>query len=332
MAMPNQKVSKQQSGSSKVRKTQGSNTKPKTRKVKLAHYKSFRISKRIKPSNKPLTGSFRLLYRSIRLLFQHWRVFGGAILIYVLLTLLLVKGFGVTSGIGELKQTLTEFFTDQSSSGLITNITLFSVLLSNVSSASSEVAGAYQSFLLVLMSLVFIWTLRQVMSDNKKKVTVRDGFYKGVYPLIPFLLVLLVIGLQLLPLGAANFLYATVIAGGLAVTGLEIALWAMLIFLLVLLSLYMLTSSVFALYIVTLPDVRPMVALRSARELVRYRRWSVMRKVLFLPLALLVLSALIIIPILIVSPVAAEWLFFVMSMCALAVAHGFLYNLYREML
>ncbi len=330
--MSSKQISKEQRAKSKVGKTQGSTAKARTRKVRPAHYKSFRISKRIKPASQPLTGSFRLLYRSIRLLFRHWRVFGGAILIYLFLTLLLVKGFGVTSGIGELKQTLNEFFADQSSSGFITNVTLFSVLLSNANSVSSEVAGAYQSFLLILMSLVFIWTLRQVMSDKKNKVTVKDGFYKAMYPLIPFVLVLLVIGLQLLPLGVANFLYATVISGGLAVTGLEVALWLTLIFLLVLLSLYMLTSSVFALYIVTLPDVRPMVALRSARELVRYRRWSVMRKVVFMPIALLLISALIIIPILIVSPVVAEWLFFVMSMCALAVAHGFLYSLYREML
>ena len=60
----------------------------------------------------------------------------------------------------------------------------------------------------------------------------------------------------------------------------------------------------FALYIVTLPDMTPMKALRSARELVRYRRWTVLRKVLFLPLMLLVVAAIIMVPIIILADAA----------------------------
>jgi hypothetical protein len=142
----------------------------------------------------------------------------------------------------------------------------------------------------------------------------------------------MVIGLQLLPLVFANFLYGVVFVGGLAVTALEQGLWGLLIGLLVLLTMYMITSSVFALYIVTLPNVRPMQALRSARDLVRYRRWVVMRKVLFLPVALLVASALLVVPIIIVSPALAEWVFFGLSMTGLAVAHSYFYHLYRELI
>lgn len=302
-----------------------------SRKVKQPTYKSFRMSKRIKLSNETVTGSFRLFARSLRLLKSQWRLFGGIIFIYLLLTVVLVKGFGVTSNIGELKDTLTELLGGQSAR-LATSIALFTVLLGNASSAPSEVAGAYQSMLLIIISLVFIWALRQTLADKKVKVTVRDGFYKGMYPLIPFLLVLLVIGLQLIPLAVGNFLFTAVIGGGLAVTALEKGLWLILIFLLALLSLYMVTSSIFALYIVTLPDVRPMAALRSARDLARHRRWTIMRKIIFLPLALLTLSAVIIIPILMFSPGMAEWVFFILSMSALAVTHSFLYILYRELL
>ncbi len=303
----------------------------KTRKVKQPRYKSFRVSKRIKITNKPLTGSFRLLARSLRLLRQNWRLFGGIILIYLLLTVVLVKGFGVSNNIGELKETLADAF-DGQSARLVTSAALFTVLLGTANSTPSEVAGAYQSILLIIMSLVFIWTLRQILADKEVKITIRDGFYKGMYPFIPFLLVLLVIGLQLVPLAIGNFLYATVIGGGLAVTALETGLWLILIFLFGLLSIYMVSSSIFALYIVTLPNVRPLTALRSARELVRYRRWLIMRKVVFLPIALLILAGVIIVPILMVSPAVAEWVFFVMSMSGLAIAHSFLYSLYRELL
>ncbi len=54
----------------------------------------------------------------------------------------------------------------------------------------------------------------------------------------------------------------------------------MIFFLLAMLTLIYVKSSLFALYIVTLPDMTPMKALRSARELARYRRWTVLRKIL----------------------------------------------------
>jgi hypothetical protein len=94
----------------------------------------------------------------------------------------------------------------------------------------------------------------------------------------------------------------------------------------------MVSSSVFALYIVTLPDVTPMQALRSARELVRHRRWSIARKVLFLPVSLLVIAAAIMIPVILLLTPASEWAFFVLSMFSLAVIHSYMYGLYRELL
>lgn len=252
---------------------------------------------------------------------------------YLVLTIVLVKGFGVGSNIADLQDALSELFAG-SFSQLTTSLALFSVLLGNMSSTSGEQAGAYQSVFLIVISLAIIWALRQSLNPENAnvKLQVRDAFYKGQYPVIPFLLILMVIGLQLLPIAVGSFLYTTVIGGGLAVTVLEKVLWIVLVGLLVVLSLYMITSSIFALYIATLPDIRPMQALRSARELVRNRRWTIMRKLLFLPVALLVLAGIITIPVIMISPTAAEWLFFVMSMLGLAVLHSYLYTLYRELL
>jgi hypothetical protein len=94
----------------------------------------------------------------------------------------------------------------------------------------------------------------------------------------------------------------------------------------------MISSSLFALYIVTLPDMTPMKALRSARELVRHRRWTVLRKILCLPLILLVAGAVIMLPIIIVLTPLAQWVFFLLTMLALVAAHAYMYTLYRELL
>jgi hypothetical protein len=153
-----------------------------------------------------------------------------------------------------------------------------------------------------------------------------------MYPLVPFMLVLTVVGLQLVPMLIGSTLYVTVINGGIAVYAAEKILWGLLFIVLALLSLYMLASSLFALYIVTLPDMTPMKALRSARELVRYRRWTVLRKMLALPLILLLVAFVIMLPIIILAAPLARWVFFLLTMTALTAAHAYMYTLYRELL
>jgi len=260
---------------------------------------------------------------------QHWRVFGGILLVYIFLTIILVKGVGGGIGLSEIKNVAQETIQGNSAQ-LITAFTLFGFLLGSAGSSVSETGAAYQTLLTILFSVVFIWVLRQTYAD--KKVGIRDSFYNGVYPLIPFTLVLIVIGLQLIPIAAASSLYAIVITGGLAVNITETILWLLLFLGLSLLSLYWVSSSVFALYIVTLPDMRPMVALRTAQKLARNRRWEIMRKILFLPVILLIIAAAILLPLILYVTPLAEWVFFVLNMCALLVAHSYMYALYRELL
>lgn len=300
------------------------------RRIEAPTYKSFRLSKRIKQPKPRLLGSFRLLKQTFGVLFKNWKLFGGITLVYVLLTLTLVKGFGVTSSLGELKTTLEELFAG-STAQVATSLALFGILLSNSNAGAGEAASAYQGMLLITISLVVIWALRHVAA-NKTAPKLRDAFYSGLYPTVPFVLILIVVGLQLIPLLIGNFLYGVVFGTGLAVTSLEKVLWILFIVSLVLLSLYMITSSVFALYIVTLPQVTPMAALRSARGLVRHRRMVVMRKLLFLPIALLVLAAVLVVPFIVLSPPIAEWVFFVISMAGLVLTHGYIYGLYRELI
>lgn len=300
-----------------------------SRRVKTKPYQSFRLHKRVKQPRTKLSGSFWLLRTTIKHLWLHKKLFFGIVGVYLILTIVMVKGLGISVGTAELKNSLQEIFTGQGGM-LLTGFTIFGVLLSSTSAASSDVASLYQTILVVMTSLALIWALRQ--SHAKVKTTTKEAFYKGMYPVVPFLLILLVIGLQLLPLLVASWLYAVVITGGIAVTAVEQIIWVNLILLLALLSLYMISSSVFGLYIVTLPDMTPLKALRSARELVRERRFMVMRKLLFLPVILLILGAIIMVPLIIVVTPIAEWAYFGLSMTVLAIVHGYTYSLYRELL
>jgi hypothetical protein len=58
----------------------------------------------------------------------------------------------------------------------------------------------------------------------------------------------------------------------------------------------------------------------------------VMRKVISLPLILLLVAAVIMVPIIIVITPLAQWIFFILTIFSLTATHTYMYNLYRELL
>jgi hypothetical protein len=213
---------------------------------------------------------------------------------------------------------------------VLLGITLFGALVESGARPARPAGAVYHSVLLVVVSLAVIWALRQTFAG--RKTSIRHAFYKGMHPLIPYLLVLIVVALQMVPALVGVTIYGIVDANGLAVNFAEQAVWLLLLGLLALLSLYMITSSAMALYVVTLPDMTPLRALRSARELVRFRRWQVMRKMLFLPLALLALAVLVMMPFLLWLTPVADYVFIAISPLGLVVFHAYMYSLYRELM
>jgi hypothetical protein len=288
----------------------------------------FRFRKRVSQP-RPIVNVWRITRRTAGLLWRHKWLFLGLALIYGALNVVLVRGFSGGADVSQIKSDLGEVF--QGNFGaLASGVSIFVALVSTSGNTSSTTGGAYQLFVVLVMSLAVIYALR--MSLASEIIRLRDAFYQGMYPLVPFLLVLLVVALQCLPFLLGATIYNIAISAGIATDIGQQALWGLLFAALASVSVYMLCSSLFALYIVTLPGMSPMKALRSARELVRYRRWPIIRKLLFLPLALLVFAAVIMLPVILVVPVLAEWLFFVLTMIGLVAMHAYMYVLYRELL
>lgn len=301
----------------------------KPRRLKTPSYSSFRLQKRIKPVQARLPSGYKIFKSAFKTLFEHWKVFLGIVLIYGALNALFVQSFSGSGEITQTKDLLDEVF-GNGLEEIVTSASIFVYLLGSSGNAASETAGAYQMILTIVVSLALVWTLREVYANNK--VHIRDGFYRGMYPLIPFLLVLLIILVQLIPMMIGLFLYNIATTQGVAATAVEQWLWLVFLIMTTILSVYWLSASLFALYIVCLPDMTPFKALRSARELVRYRRWTVLRKVLFLPFMMLVSAGLIMIPVIWFATPLTPWVFFLLSMIIIPLIHSYMYRLYRELL
>ncbi len=276
-----------------------------------------------------LPNAWQLAQTAWQTLWAHKKLFIVITLIYGLLNLVLVQGLAGGTDVSTLKHSLNQAFTGQLGP-LASAASVFVVLIGSSGNSSSQTAGAYQLLLGIITSLAVIWALRQVLAGTA--IRIKDAYYRGMYPLVPFILVLLLIGLQLLPLLIGSTLYNLVISNGIAVNLIEKLACLLLFMLLSIWSLYMISASLFAMYIVTLPDMTPLKALRSARELTRGRRWTVLRKILCLPIILLAAAAVGMVPIIIVLTPLAQWIFFLLTMFALVAIHAYMYTLYRELL
>jgi hypothetical protein len=274
--------------------------------------------------------SFRLTGRSIRIIITYRKPFAGITFVYLVLSVIFANVISNISGVvSDIKFDL-EVGSSENLSPFASALNGFGNLVGSAGTSSSSTGSVLQTMLIIMQSLVIIWALRHLLAG--KTIKVKQAYYESMTPLVPFLLVLLVILIQLLPIGlllpAVGAFLSAVFASGstgnilFIIIGGLLALW----------SLYMVSSSIFALYIVTLPGMHPRKALKSAKNLVRFRRWGVMRRLLFLPIFILLGMGAIIIPLILWATFLVTPVFLLLSLLSLLFAHTYIYSLYRELI
>ena len=290
---------------------------------KLTRKQNKRVAKK-EANTQVVPTSFNILRQVFILLRRHWKILGGITLVYLILNIVLASGLSnVINNFSIVKDSLGNGhnFSDA--------LRGFGSLLGSGASAGSQSASVLQSVLIVLESLVVIWALRQLSAG--KKFSVKDAYYKATPLLIPFLLVLFVIIIQLLPITLGGGLVA-LIASALAGSGAATSIMVLVLIPLLGWSIYMLSSSIFALYIVTLPDMQPRQALRSAKKLVNFRRLKIIRRIIFLPIFILAVMACIILPLILFVHVLVVPVFYLLFILVILFVHTYLYSLYRGLL
>jgi hypothetical protein len=137
----------------------------------------------------PLPGSFKLAWHSVLFIKKFWRPFLGIVLVYAILNFIFASSI-----LGNISSSVHDIRTTTHSSKLSNAIKGFGGL------ANSGVGQdtTLQTILLIIESLVIIWALRHLFAGEQIKV--KQAYYNSTAPLIPFLIVLFVILLQVLPL------------------------------------------------------------------------------------------------------------------------------------
>lgn len=301
---------------------------PKQRRV-LARAKGR--NKKDKPIHAPLPGSIILLKDSLAILWEQRRFFVKLVLLYVILSYVFVKSVGGTTDPQSIKNSIAG-----QQDNVTRSIRAFGSYLVRSGESNNDNGPVYQTILMLFTSLATIYALRKGYKARTKKpqakLSLRTAFYEGVAPIVPFCVVLVILGLQLIPFSFGAGAYSSVTASGLAVGVGEKAFWLALVVLFAGISLYLIVATLMALFFVTIPGTTPMKAYRAAKELVRGRRFIVMSRVLFLVCVLLLVLGLFVVPLIAyITPLAAP-VFFLLSALCLPIVLSYLYSLYRRMI
>lgn len=301
---------------------------PDARVRKKPHYRSFRLHPIIKHPGPEMPSWYQLMKKAMRLLWANKKAILIFTLTYAVIFLVFVRGIVAPLDIDKIRDQITAYTSGTSS--LSNNITIVGLMLHSAFTASGDVATIYQLLFLLSSVLALIWLFRQQQAGNT--VSIKDAYYRGMYPLVPFLVIVAVIALQVLPSVIGNSLYSAVVRDGLAVTALEQVFWFLFFILLIVLSLYLVSMSLIALFIVTLPEMTPWVALKEAKLLVEHRRIAVLFNVIALLLILVSIYVAVVFPAIFISAALSQILFFLLTLLVVPFSVAYLFVLYRELL
>lgn len=309
-------------------------------------HRSFRLTRRrdYKRSLK-LPGYWSLTNHVRATLWKNKKLFGGLVAVYVAVTVI-ISGYGAQQTYSDLTQLLRESSGDLFEGNLGTigkaGLLLTSTIQDSLAPTTSEQQAqtVLTGFAVFFGWLTTIWLLRNVLAGHKPRL--RDGLYNSGSPVLATILVGFIVTLQLIPLAVAVIIVSAALVSQLfamPVAGLLVAVGALL---LVLLSIYWISSSFIALVVVTLPGMYPMQAVRTAGDLVVGRRLRMLYRLLWLVLVVVVTWILIVIPIIIFDEwlkqlvPAIEWLPIVplsivtMAAVTLVFVSSYIYLLYRR--
>ena len=271
--------------------------------LKRRPHRSFRRTRRRDYVRQlELPGYFSFTKYVIRTIWANRKIFLLLALTYSILTALMV-GIASQDIYTTLNETLKATSGNIFNSGLGTigkaGLLFLTSTTGGISVSLTEAQQVYAALITLLTWMTSVWLLRNILAGHKVKLS--DGIYNSGLPLISTFIVALIFIVQLLPLALALIGYGAAAATGLLNGGVEAMLFWIAGGVLAMLSLYWVTSTFFALIIVTIPGMYPFKALKTAGDLVIGRRLRILLRLIWMIVVTVVVWAIIMIPIIMID-------------------------------
>ncbi len=317
----------------------------KTKRVCL--HRSFRRSYREDyRRDLEVPGILHHLFSTFKIIFQNWRLFLPLLALAVVLNVVLV-GLMSESTYTQFQDALNET-SAQLASGEIGAVARAGLLLissittGGLAGGDSETGIVFTVLIFLVLWLVTIFLLRQRFAGRKVKL--RDGLYNALTPLISTLVVFLLAVVQCIPIFILIIAYSAAVQTEFLSTPFYALVFFVFAALMILLSGYLLSSTLMALVAVSAPGLWPLKAVQASNDLMAGRRVRFVLRLVALLAALVVLWAGVMIPIIMLDLFLKEkiaWLsgvpvvpvcLNIMACFTMIYVTAYLYQYYRWML
>ena len=278
------------------------NTLKEKKAKRVILHKSFRRSYREDyKRDLKVPGIMHHLFLSFKVIFKNWKLFLPLIIISAILSVVFV-GLMSESTYQQFQEVLDQT-SEQMGTGDIGNVAKAGLLListittGGLSGESSEAATVFAVLIFLIIWLSTIFILRHRMAGHKIKL--RDALYNGMTPLISTFLVFLVALIQCIPIFILIIVYSAAVQTEFLNTPFYALLFFIFAALMLILSGYLLSSSLIAFVAVSAPGLYPMKALNTASDLMAGRRIRFILRIIALVLALAVVWVLVMMPLIV---------------------------------
>ncbi|MBQ8985404.1 hypothetical protein IJ076_02560 [Candidatus Saccharibacteria bacterium] len=239
---------------------------------------------------------YHILY-TFKTIFKNWKLFLPFLVVMVLASIVFV---GLMS-----ENTYKQFqmILDQTAEKNGTEISVFAksgiLLISTIFTGGLNLdatagAGVFMALIFLVIFLVTIFIIRHKMAGHAIKL--RDALYNAMTPLISTFVVLIVAIIQCLPIMILIIAYSAAVETNFLSEPGYIILFVGFAALLILLSAYLLSSTIMALVAVSAPGLYPLEALKTASDLMTGRRIRFILRIVALLIVMVVMWSIVMMP------------------------------------
>ncbi len=272
------------------------------RKERINPHKSFKRSYREDYRRDiEVPGIMYHIFATFKVLFKNWKLFLPLLIIVVILNVVLV---GIMSESTYVQfQDVLDQTTVEIAGGDIGNVAKAGMLListvttGGLSGESSEAAIVFGVIIFLIIWLTTIFLLRHRLADHKIKL--RDGLYNAMTPLVSTFVVFAIAVAQCIPIFLLIIVYSAAVQTDFLATPFYALVFFIFAALMVLLSGYLLSSSLIALVAVSAPGLYPMKAISAASDLMMGRRTRFILRIVALLIALAIIWVIVMLPLIV---------------------------------
>ena len=268
------------------------------RSFKRSYYEDYQRKTELPSLTSQASAAFKMF-------FKFWKIFLPLLLIFVGLYIFLIGAMSENT-LADVKANVEQTNKDVADGKIGTvgkaGLTLLGIISTGGLTTMNDAQIVIAVLLFTIIWLVTIYLARHLLAGHQE-IKMRDGFYSALSPLVSTLVVGLIIFLEAVPIMLTIIVFQVALTTEFLTTPFYALLFFMFAALMITLSLYLLSSSFFAIIVVSAPGLYPLTAVRMAKNLIMGRRLRFLIRVFYLVIIVALLYLLLLMPAIILDGV-----------------------------